>query len=295
MLNHHWITLSNVFLYLTFIRKCPSPTAPGSFTRPSDGTTRHSSTRLSHTLWHFDLCVLRMAHELRSSQIHVNKAFVGENRAALWGRWFWMGFAILSICTLYIYTHYIVLYWSILYYKSWINRSSTKPGFVSSFEEYLPPGSIDLTGNCSTTLLGIWCWGRPRWFNGESGGKVSNVVSPKINLCWGWLSSLDLPHWSMPRTKSALRWCAQQLCCPFVVNRLLPARRCEILISNPGLITSFKRWVTSDISQIHSHRTASHLGTRFMNLISGHCKLQQHVMGHDMSRYVMVRHSAPVL
>lgn len=115
MLNHHWITLSNVFLYLTFIRKCPSPTAPGSFTRPSDGTTRHSSTRLSHTLWHFDLCVLRMAHELRSSQIHVNKAFVGENRAALWGRWFWMGFAILSICTLYIYTilYYIDLYCTI--------------------------------------------------------------------------------------------------------------------------------------------------------------------------------------
>ena len=99
----------------------------------------------------------------------------------------------------------------------------------------------------------------------------------------------------MPRTKSALRWCAQQLCCPFVVNRLLPARRCEILISNPGLITSFKRWVISDISQIHSHRTASHLGTRFMNLISGHCKLQQHVMGHDMSRYVMVSHNAPIL
>lgn len=39
----------------------------------------------------------------------------------------------------------------------------------------------------------------------------------------------------------------------------------------------------------------SHLGTRFMNLVSGHCKLQQHVMGHDMSRYVMVSHNVPIL
>ena len=126
------------------------------------------------------------------------------------------------------------------------------------------------------------------------------MVSPKINLYW---SIGDGCHYGIchtdlcpehPRTKSALRWCAQQQCCPFVVKRLLPARRCEILFSNPGLITSFKRWVISDISQIHSHRTASHLGTRFMNLISGHCKLQQHVMGHDMSRYVMVRHNAPL-